>query len=110
MRSTQLPCATFPPRAEQQRNGVVDSSAVMADRSGRGSYKLRGADRLERDEGIRSAEFIKASGHAALREQAKHVDEPERPHRPEDTLAPWGPCTHGSRSESNGLDKCRPLP
>ena len=52
----------------------------MTNRLDRGSNKPRGAERFERDDVIRdrSADFIRASSHAVLHEQAEHMDAPDR--------------------------------
>lgn len=46
----------------------------MMDRSGRGPYESRGAERFEPDDGTRSAAFIRAGSHALLHEQAERMD------------------------------------
>jgi hypothetical protein len=51
--------------------------------------------------GVRSAEFIRASSHAVLHEQAEHMDAPDRAHLEQKPLASQGPSTHGSTATSS---------
>ena len=64
--------------------------------SDRGSSKPVGVERSERVDLIRtrSADFIRASSHAVLREQAEHIDAPDRCSSPHKKLLRHGVRTH----------------
>lgn len=85
----------------------------MTNRSDRGSAKPKGSQRFERDDVIRepACGLIRASSHTVLREQAEHMDAPDRCSSLHKALAPQGSSTHGQPwAEHTAYRKLKPAP